>query len=203
MGLKTETSRNRDEAAADLAELAAVDWAQVWQGYSDADPRTWCAERGWQLAQLDRVENMSVRLRSGGLLYLRQARQWTNPTPVASAAMSYWSAGAESPADNGTLFSAAETVWPEYLAGASATVGTPAIVTSFDDPAFPDLPDWPPQTRTSRRRPYRLALWYFNGALALFYVSPSADAIATDQPGGIQIKLLLRPADAAGPTGGS
>jgi hypothetical protein len=75
MGLTAETSRNRDEVAADLAELAMVDWAQVWPGYSHASPLTWCAHRGWKLTKLDRVENMWARLGSDGLLYLSQDRR--------------------------------------------------------------------------------------------------------------------------------
>jgi hypothetical protein len=180
-----------------------VDWNRVWPGYSQADPLTWCAERGWKLAQLDRVENMWVQLGSGGRLYLCQARETANPTPVTSAALDCWRAEAQSPADNGALFPAAEAAWSDYVAAASETVGAPAVVTSFDDPAFPDLPDWPPQERASRRRPYRLALWSFNGASAQLYISPSANAPTIDRRGGIQIPLWLRPADVAGASRGA
>jgi hypothetical protein len=89
------------------------------------------------------------------------------------------------------LFPAAEAAWSDYVAGASGTIGRPAVVTAFDDSAFPDLPYWSPRTRAAWRRPYRLALWPFDGAVALLYVSPPADATSTDRPGGIQISLLL------------
>jgi hypothetical protein len=201
MGLTTEHSRSRDEVAADFSELAMVDWLQVWSGYSEADPRTWCAERGWRLEKLDRVEDVTARLGSGGLLYLRQDRQAASPVPVASAAVYFWRAKAQSPDDNGALFTAADEVWSDYVAGVSEAIGSPAVVTSFDDPAFPDLPDWPPQDRARWRNPYRLALWSFNGALAQLYVGPSGNAITADQRGGIRVKLLLRPAAAAEPTG--
>jgi hypothetical protein len=197
MDLRVKGSRNREELAADLAELALVDWAQVWPGYSHTDPRMWCAQRGWTLTELDRVENIWVRLGSGGRLYLRQARDWANPTPVISAALDCWRANVQSPADNGALFTTADSAWSDYVAGASETIGRPALVTSFDDPRFPDHPDWPVKERALWRIPYRLALWSFNGASAHLYVGPSGGAITTNQRGGIQISLLLRPADVA------
>ena len=191
--------RTFSDMAQDLRELSTVDWSTVWPGYAHADPMTWCAQHGWRLVQLDREENLNVGLRSGGQIYLSQDRRTLT---VTSAELDYWRAEAQRPDENPALFTAAQAAWSQYMTGATSAVRPPDLVTSYDDPAFPDLPGWTPGERAARR-PLRLAVWRLTGAAAQLPISPSDEASTSEPPGSIHIALLLRPADPAEPRGGA
>jgi hypothetical protein len=203
MAARMEVLRTPDQLAADLAELSTVDWSRVWPGYAEVDPRQWSAQFGWQVERLDRVENLFVRLGSGGTLYLAQDLRAPYPQPVTHAEQAYWSADAETIDDNDTVFAAADEAWPAYFAAARGALGDPAVSTAWDDPAFPESPHWSRRgDRLRYRRPYALAVWPVRDAVVELYLNPSDGTATGELPGDVSLRLDLRPDPVDAPAGG-
>ena len=197
MAVQIEAYRTPDELAADLVELSRVDWGLVWPGRSGADAQRWSAQFGWRLEQIDRMEDLVVRLRSGGTLDVLHDRKVPYPHPVKWVGLDVWSATAQTVADNAGLFVSADHEWPRYLAAGSRAIGEPGISTAWDDPEFPDSSRWPDrEDRLRQRRPYRLAGWLVSGAIMELDVSPSGSAAANSYPGRILLSLAVRPSQA-------
>ena len=199
MAPQVETDRDPQELAADLAALATIDWSAVWAGppgdYSTIP--AWCEQFGWTLDEIGPANDLAVSISTGRDLNLNPRNPYTAATAFSRADISCVQAKAETTEENPILFGLADQWWPQYLDAVQAVIGAAEVLTTWDDPAFPDLSFMPGASeRATFRQPYQLAIWRLKDAIVVLAAFPSDSSTRPGRRGTMTLYVTVRPDDA-------